>query len=160
MPKEGLTVTEAQKKLEYYCAYQERCHLEVSIKLNALGIIPAAQEQIIGHLIEQNYLNEGRYAKSFARGKFLIKKWGKERIFRELKCKKLSIYNIQIGLREIDDKLYLETIEELAKKFWQTHPNKSLSIRKKKVFDALKYRGWESALIYDCLTRLEHHSNS
>ncbi len=79
------TVDEALTNLENYCVYRERCHKEVEQKLNELRMIPEAKEKIILHLIEHDFLNEERYAKAFARGKFRIKKWGRQRIFRELK---------------------------------------------------------------------------
>mgnify|MGYP001357425862 FL=1 len=79
------TVDEAQKKLENYCAYQERCHKDVRKKLKDMKMIPEAIDQIIHHLITQNYLNETRFAQAFARGKFRTKKWGRNRIVRELK---------------------------------------------------------------------------
>ena len=72
----SFTVQEAQKKLEHYCAYQERCHQEVILKLKSLNMIPDAIDQIIGQLITDNYLNETRFAQSFARGILSIKKWG------------------------------------------------------------------------------------
>ena len=160
MPTEGLSITEAQKKLEHYCAYQERCHQEVSAKLKSYGMIPAARDQIIGYLIAQNYLNESRFAQSFARGKFRIKKWGKERIERELKFKQISLYNIRLGLKEIDPIAYMETLESLAQKFWEIHTDKSPSFRKKKVYTALKYRGWETEHIFDCINRLESKADT
>ena len=78
--KTSFSLQEAQKKLEHYCAYQERCHWEVEQKLKQMGMIPSVQELIITKLIEENYLNESRFAQSFASGKFNIKKWGKLRI--------------------------------------------------------------------------------
>ena len=76
------TVEEAKRKLESYCAYQDRCHKEVVNKLRDMKMIPLAIDTIIAHLIAHNFLNEERFAKSFARGKFNIKKWGKNRIVR------------------------------------------------------------------------------
>ena len=160
MSTKGLTVSEAQKKLEYYCAYQERCHLEVSTKLDNLGIIPTAQELIITHLIEENYLNETRFAQSFARGKFRVKKWGKNRIVRELKLRQISSYNIKIALQEIAEEDYSQTLTEIAEKFWQTNAHRSPILRKKKVMDALRYRGWENKLIYDTMVALVNNLNS
>ena len=92
------TVEEAKKKLEYYCSYQERCHDEVVTKLKSLGMIPQAIDHIIVHLIEHNFLNEERFACSFARGKHQIKHWGKIRITNELKFRSISKYNISINL--------------------------------------------------------------
>ena len=76
----SFTVQEAKKKLKYYCAYQERCHQEVVQKLRSMNMIPQAIDIIVGELIDENYLNETRFAQSFARGKFRIKKWGKVRL--------------------------------------------------------------------------------
>ena len=98
---ETYTIVEAMKKLESYCAYQERCHKEVNQKLRDMGMIPQAIDQIISQLIQENYLNEERFAQSFARGKFNIKKWGKNRIVNELKFRGISIYNIKTALKEI-----------------------------------------------------------
>ena len=136
-----MTVSEATKKIEYYCAYQERCHKEVVEKLVSYGMFSDAREHIIAHLIEENYLNEERFAKSFARGKFKIKKWGKNRIVQELKHRNISKYNIQIALKEISEKEYLRTLDSIAKKRWleikESHPLK----KKKKLVSYLMYRG-------------------
>jgi len=91
--QKSYTLTEATKKMESYCAYQERCHKEVRQKLYDMRMIPEATELIITGLIEENYLNEERFATSFARGKFRIKKWGKNRITQELKQRNISKFN-------------------------------------------------------------------
>ena len=84
------SLDEAQKKIEHYCAYQERCHQEVIQKLRQMKMIPQAIDVIIGKLIQENYLNETRFAQSFARGKFRIKKWGRDKIIRELNMRQNS----------------------------------------------------------------------
>ena len=86
------TVEEAKKKLEGYCSYQERCHKEVEQKLAEMNMIDQAKDIIIMHLMNQNFLNEERFAKSFARGKFSMKNWGKVRIIKELKFRNISAY--------------------------------------------------------------------
>ena len=151
------TLEEAKKKLEHYCAYQERCHQEVEQKLRQMKMIPQAIEHIIGQLIQDNYLNETRFCQSFARGKFRIKKWGKDRIVRELKMRHISPYNIKIALNEIEEEEYLTTLKVLAQKFWESNAHRKPILRKKKVIDALRYRGWESALIYDIIASLENN---
>ena len=120
------TLEEAKKKLEHYCAYQERCHQEVISKLNSLGMISGAKDVIVSHLIEHNYLNETRFAQSFTRGKFRIKKWGRNRILRELKLRQISDYNIKKGMKEIPDSDYETTFYELfekIQKFISIHTN-------------------------------------
>ncbi|MDB4292017.1 RecX family transcriptional regulator [Maribacter sp.] len=145
---EAYTLKEATRKLEGYCAYQERCHKEVRQKLWDMGMIPEARDQIIAHLIQENYLNEERFAQSFARGKFNIKKWGRNRIVNELKFREISKYNIKTALKEIEDGAYLDTLESLAQKRVSQIRETNLQKRRKKLADYLLYRGWESHLVY------------
>jgi regulatory protein len=145
------TVDEAQKKLESYCAYQERCHKEVRNKLRDMRIIPEAIDSIMAHLIEHNYLNEERFAKAYVRGKFRIKKWGKNRLLRELKFREISNYSIDSAMKEIDLEDYYQTLDELVIKRIDQVTEKNIYKKKKKVADYLLYRGWESHLIYEKL---------
>ncbi len=140
--------------MEQYCAYQERCHKEVSDKLKQMRMIPQAIDQIMVHLIQNNYLNEERFAKAFARGKFRIKKWGKNRIVRELKFRDISQYSIDSALKEIDEDDYHKTLHELTLKRIGQVKEKNIYKRKKKVADYLLYRGWESHLVYEKLNEL------
>jgi len=149
MRSKAYSVTEATKKLEAYCAYQERCHKEVVEKLRGLGMIPEAIDHIIGHLIKENYLNEERFAQSFTRGKFRIKKWGKKRIVNELKQRDISRFNIQSALREIDEASYVAALDELAKKRLDQITETNVLKKRKKLADYLLYRGWEGHLVYD-----------
>jgi len=145
------TVDEAQKVLENYCAYQERCHKEVKAKLKDMRMIPEAIDKITVTLIQDNYLNEERFAKAFVRGKFRIKKWGKNRIIRELKYREISKYAIDIALKEIDDLEYAMVLDQLVKKRVGQVKETNIYKKKKKVADYLLYRGWESNLIYEKL---------
>ena len=139
---------EAAKKLEHYCAYQERCHKEVVNKLWELDIRPPEIDQIVVHLINENYLNEERFAKTYAHGKFSIKKWGRKRIVSELKQRNISKYNIESALKEIDESAYLKTFHVLAENKWESLTEKNLQRKKRKLADYLFYRGWESELVY------------
>ena len=151
MKKKILTLLEAQKRMEHYCAYQERCHKEVVKKLKELGMIPISIDTIVSKLVEDNYLNETRFAQSYARGKFRIKKWGKIRIRRELKARDLSDYNIKKGLEEIPDLDYNTTFwalfEKRKKEVYENIP----SVQKKKIISYMVYRGWELEKIYEAM---------
>lgn len=143
------TVDEAKRRLERYCAYQERCHKEVQQKLYEMRMIPLAIDEIIDHLLRHNFLNETRFAQAFARGKFRTKKWGRNRIVNELKMRQISKFNIQIALKEIPDSEYYKTFEALAeKRLQQLSSEKNLQKKRKKLADYLFYRGWESELVY------------
>lgn len=149
------TVTEAKRAIERYCVYQERCHQEVEKKLRELRMIPEAIDQIIGHLIEHNFLNETRFAQAFARGKFRSKKWGKNRIVNELKQRHISTYNIKLALKEISDSDYYDTFEALVeKRLRQLEDENNIATKKKKLANYLFYRGWEPSLVYDAIGNL------
>ena len=152
--KPPYTVNEATRKLENYCSYQERCHKEVLEKLKELNMIPLAIDSIMTHLIEHNFLNEERFARSFARGKFNIKKWGKNRIVRELKFRGISRFNINLALQEISEAEYAETFDKLAQKQLEKIKEASLLKKKKKLADYLIYRGWEPEMVYDKVNEL------
>ena len=148
------TVQEAKERLEAYCAYQERCHREVVTKLRTMGMIPLAIDDIVVHLIQNGFLNEERFAKSFARGKFRIKKWGRVRIERELKTRGLSEYNIEVGLEEIDEEEYIDTFEIVAEKKQATIREKNPYKAKAKLANFLLYRGFEPDLVYEKVDEL------
>ena len=144
------TLKEATSKLEGYCAYQERCHKEVNQKLREMRMIPEAVDIIILHLLKYNFLNETRFTQAYARGKFNHKKWGKQRIVRELRYRDISKYNIDLGLKEITDEDYENTFNELSeKRYFQLSTENNLQKKRKKLADYLLYRGWESFLVYD-----------
>ena len=153
-------MAEATQKLEYYCSYQERCHQEVISKLYELHMIPQAIDVIVVHLLAHNFLNETRFAGSFARGKHRIKKWGKIRIVNELKFKKISTYNINQALKEVTDDEYLETFNTLAEHHWETLKEPHVLKKKKKFCDFLLRKGFESFLVYDKLKELVSSTSS
>lgn len=146
--KKVYTVDEITQKLEYFCAYQDRCHKEVEQKMREFSLIPAAKELILLHLMQHDFLNEERFSKSFARGKFSIKKWGKQRIVRELKFREISNYNIKTALKEIGEDDYLVTITTLAKRRNEQITASDFYKRKKKLTDFLIRKGYEYDLIY------------
>ena len=149
--KKVFTVEEIKRKMEQYCVYQDRCHKEVETKLKEYQLIPQARELILLHLFEYNFLNEERFSKSFARGKFRIKKWGKERIVRELKLRDITSANIKIALKEIEEEDYIRTLNELVEKKNLLIKESNLYKRKKKLFDYLKYRGYETELVMEVI---------
>lgn len=149
MSQDTYTVEQATRAIERYCAYQERCHKDVEEKLKSMGMIQLAIDEIIPHLIHHKFLNETRYAESFARGKFRIKKWGKQRIVQELKIKGLNERTIKLGLKEISESDYMIAFDTLSRKRLQQLTAETDKYKKrKKLADYLLYRGWESHLVY------------
>lgn len=150
-----MTIIEALQKLEHFCVYQERCHDEVITKLYSLKMTAEEIDIILVKLIDNNFLNETRFACSFARGKHRIKHWGKIRIVNELKSKHITSTNINIALKEITAEEYLETFERLSQKCWDGLTEKNLIKKRKKFCDYLLRRGYESNLVYDKVRELE-----
>ncbi|MDU8884811.1 regulatory protein RecX [Yeosuana sp. MJ-SS3] len=148
------TVEEAKKKLENYCAYQERCHQDVRQKLQSMHMIPEAIDQTMGHLIKHNYLNEERFSKAYVRGKLRQKYWGKNRLTLELKKRDVSKHNIKSALDEINEQEYNDIFEKLVEKRINQLKEPNKLKRKKKLVDYLLYRGWESFLVYNKVNEL------
>jgi regulatory protein len=147
MYKKQLTREQALQKLRHYCAYQERCHSEVKEKLYSLGVWKKDHDEIIASLIEDNYLNEERFAIAYAGGKFRMKQWGRVKIKYELKQKQISEYCIKKAIKEIDDEDYMKTIHKLATEKYALLKSEQYLIRKKKTMDYLLQKGFESGLV-------------
>lgn len=154
MEKKSFNIQEIKQKLEYYCVYQERCFKEVEEKLKSFFLIEAAKEEILIHLIENNYINEERFACSFARGKHNYKNWGRIRIKNELKFRNISTRLIEIALKEIDNKLYEEKFNKLTENHWLSLKEPKGSKKNKKFIDYFLRRGFENNLIYEKLNEL------
>jgi len=151
------TIKEALQKLEHFCAYQERCHDEVVAKLYSLKMTRDEIDTVVVQLIEGNFLNETRFACSFARGKHRIKHWGKIRITNELKARNISSTNINLALKEISSEEYFETFENLAERSWNSISETNLLKKRKKFCDYLLRRGYESNLVYEKAKELEEN---
>ena len=134
-----------------YCAYRDRSQKEVEDKLTEMRMIPAAREEIIIKLMQENFLNEERFARSFVRGKFRIKKWGRYKIKQELKLKEISSPIIRLAMTEIKDSEYTSTLYELAEKKLALLPEPDKFKLKKKLSDHLLRKGYEAPLIYEAV---------
>lgn len=149
------TIKTAIPKIEHYCAYQERCHEEVYQKLRTMKMDADEIDTIIVHLIASNFLNESRFACSFARGKHRIKFWGKIRIVNELKFRKISQYNINLALKEITTEEYEATFHNLAEQNWESIRESNPLKKRKKFCDYVLRKGFESNLVYEKVKELE-----
>lgn len=131
------------KKLQHYCAYQDRCQAEVSRKLFELGTDRETADEIFMELIQEGYLNEERYARSFVRGKFRMNHWGRIKIISRLRFNGVSEPLIQISLTEIDEAAYLDQIRSLLSKI---HSEKS---NVHKTIQAVIAKGFETELVFE-----------
>ncbi|MEE2771141.1 MAG: regulatory protein RecX [Bacteroidota bacterium] len=152
--RKSYTVDEAMQKLMHFCAYRDRSQKEVEDKLDKMHMIPQAKEKIIIRLMQEGFLNEERFARSFVRGKFRIKKWGKIKITQELKFREISTPVIKLGLSEISEKDYRKTLYELAEKKLEKIKEPNSFKKKKKLSDHLLRKGYETSLVFDCVNSL------
>lgn len=149
-----MNAVEAKKKIYRFCAYQERHHQEVRDKLYEYGLYKDDVEDILTHLITEGFLNEERYAKAYAGGKFRMKQWGRNKIVHELEGKGLSNYCIQSGLKEIDPQQYAETLEVLLlKKLRQTEAPNSFALRDKLARYAIQ-KGFEPDMVWGLVKKM------
>jgi regulatory protein len=148
MQQERFTPKQSLQKIKHFCAYQERCHSEVKEKLYGFGLNKNEVDQIISTLIEENYLNEERFAIQFAGGHFRTKNWGRVKIKYELKKKQISDYCIKKALQQIDEDEYLKTLDKLAEvKFNLLKAEKNIFVKKRKLQLYLQQKGYELDLI-------------
>lgn len=154
MQRKYLTKEEAYQKLKQYCSYQERSHHEAEQKLWELGIRKDDQQEIIAKLIEEDYLNEERFAIQYAGGKFRMKGWGKKKIFYGLKEKRVSEYCIKKALGSIDEDDYIKSLQKLAEEKYELLKTEQHLVRKRKTIDYLLQKGYESELAYQQVQQL------
>lgn len=147
------SLEEAKVKAIKYCAYQERCHKEVTNKLYEMGLHKSDVDEVLLHLLEQNFLDEERFARAFAGGKFRVKHWGRRKIIYELKGKGINNKLIQTALEEIDDEAYQKTIRTLMEKKNRSISVQNMYIRKGKITDYLLQKGYETEIIREELDR-------
>lgn len=147
--KKIYSLDEAREKLRAFCAYRERSQVEVREKLLGYGIIPDVAEELITELIQENFLNEERFARAYVRGKFNIKKWGRQKIKQGLYRHQLSDYVLRKAFEEIDDQKYIETLEALVdKKLRETRIRNEFQ-RNGKVAAYAISRGFEPDLVWE-----------
>jgi regulatory protein len=149
--KPYLSKEEGLIRLQQYCAYQERCHQEVRTKLIELGVYGLDLENVMTELIRENFLNEERFARSYAGGKFRVKKWGRKRIVMELKARHISDYCIKKGLSEIVEADYRDTLEQLLEKKRAASKERNTFKRNNELANYVIGKGYEAHLVWEII---------
>lgn len=150
----SLTIEQAKQKALRYCAYQERSHQEVKNKLYELGLSSSESDELIVYLITEGFLNEERYAKLFAGGKFRVKQWGRIKIVHALESKGVSKNCIKSGLKEIDEDDYQQTLEKLIESKLREVDQENPFVARDKVSKSLIQKGYEPDLVWKKLKTL------
>lgn len=141
--KKLFTFDEIKQKLVNYCVYQDRCHAEVEQKMREFVLIPEAREEILLYLMKENYLNEERFVRSYIRGKFYVKNWGKIKIKMHLKQKGIGDRLIALCFDEIDEQDYIIIIKKIYENYYSKVKGVSLYQKKSKTIKYLLSRGFE-----------------
>lgn len=147
---------EAKHKIESYCAYQDRSHFEVKNKLFSWGLSSDQIDQLLAYLIENKFLDEGRFAESYVSGKLRIKHWGRIKIKQGLRLKQIPENIIQLAFKTIDLDEYFSILQkEIKKKQKDLSAEKDPWKKKAKVLRYAQSKGFENDLIYEALAALE-----
>jgi len=142
---------EARAKIRTFCNYRERSHREVKEKLYSMGLYSKEVDQLLVQMMDENLLNEERYARSYARGRFRLKKWGWVKIEQGLRQQGIHQNLLKMAKSEIDEQEYMDMLQSMANKKWAEHSKDQYMIRKAKVYRFLIGRGFESSLINSVL---------
>lgn len=142
------------EKLRHYCAYQERCHSEVKEKCRDLGLYGDAADEAIAQLVQDNFLNEERFARAYAGGKFRMRQWGRKKISLMLKQKQVSDYCIRKGLTEIDPEEYDKVLHNLAERKFASLKGEQPMKRTWKTLQYLLQRGFEQDLSREAIEEI------
>lgn len=154
------TPQQAKEKIQRYCAYQERSHQEVRSKLYSYGLYRDDVEEILSSLITDGFLNEERFAKAFAGGKFRMKKWGRIKIAHALEAKGVSKNCIHIGLKEVEENVYLETLQQLLTQKHHSLEEENDYVLRDKLSRYAILKGYEPELVWKQVNDLVPHSGS
>ena len=149
MEKKSYTFEEIKQKLVNYCVYQDRCHSEVEQKMRDFLLIPEAKDEIFLYLIKENYLNEERFTRSYIRGKFYIKHWGRNKIRINLKQKGITEKLIAKSMDEIDEQDYLESVNKIYQDYYSKQKGLRDYQKKSKTIKHLMSKGYEYEIIME-----------
>jgi regulatory protein len=159
MGKTPLTPEKIWTRIRHFCQYRERCHYEVREKLYAMGLFKNQVEPLISKLIEEDLLSEERFARSFARGHFRVKGWGRIKIIYFLRQKKISEPLIKIALREIESVDYDASLYKFAAFKWKMLTGEHLLTRQAKTRAYLLQKGYEEPAIRAALKKIQESSD-
>ena len=147
MYKKRLTKEQVLQKLRFYCRYQQRCQSEVKEKLFELGVNKKDHDELLTELVKENCLNDERFAVAFTSGRFKLKQWGRKKIQRGLREKRVSDEIAQKALEQINTKEYMAILNKLAKERYAALKHEQHLVRKKKTMDYLIQKGYELDLV-------------
>lgn len=155
MLNKRITKEEAIQKIKHYCNYQERSHHEAKEKLFSYGLYKSLVDEILSLMIEEDYLNEERFAKKYVSGRFKINRWGRIKIEQGLKQRQVSAYNIRTALKQINEEDYQNLLKRLALTKWNQLKGEQYVRRESKTQNYLLQKGFESSNVYSVVKEIK-----
>jgi regulatory protein len=153
-----LTPLQAWEVMKHWCAWSERCHYDCAQKLRQHGLNAAETDTLLARLVEENYLNEERYAVQFAGGHFRLKKWGRRKIEMALRQKQVSDYCIRKAMAQLEDEPYQQNLQKLAATKWKAAAAKTPAQRWFAVKRHLLQKGYTPREVLQTLQSLQSGS--
>lgn len=147
-----MTTSEALQKLQRYCAYQERSPFEVGRKLDQLGLPRDRHEEVIATLMEENFLDEYRFAEAYTRGKLNQKQWAPMRIRMGLQEHRIPRVTTDRILNQIDPEFVEKNALYLAERWFSSKTKEQLTA-------AMQRRGYSFDTINRAYEEVEQEKN-
>lgn len=146
-----LSYEEALEKLRHYCGFQDRSHKEVWQKMRNLGVSEEKGDELVLQLMDEQFLDEERFARNYVRGKFKHNEWGRTKIIQGLKEKGIHQNLVDLALDEIDEEEYKKVLQKHLERKWQLLKGESDVKRRQKVGSFLIRKGFEPELVCQVL---------
>lgn len=154
MPKKNdkpLTPDQVLDKMAKYCAYQERCVKDVTDKLRSFDITQEAKDTIMAYLLDNRFVDNERFTRSFVRGKVNQSGWGVNKIRFHLMQKGIDKDMIEEALGQTDEEVYRQRLIDILKAKSKTVKAENDFEKKRKLAAYAMQKGFESSLVWEVL---------
>ena len=156
--EEKLTPDEALVKLEQFCAFRDRCSQEVRQKMRELALDRDTCDQLFEVLENDGFVDDDRFSRMFALGKFRQNGWGRVRIKQELGSRAIKPGLIEAALAEISEENYQQTLVDILEKKVGLYKDEKDGWQKLAAL-AIR-RGFEPGLVFEAIKRLKSSQNT
>lgn len=146
-----LTPDQVLDKMAKYCAYQERCVKDVRDKLKTFEIPEEEKAKILDYLLDNRFVNDERFVKSFVRGKINQNGWGMNKIRFHLMQKSIDKELIDEALEQTGEEVYRQRLIDILKAKSKTIKAETDFEKKRKLAAYAMQKGFEGNLVWEVL---------
>jgi len=151
-----LSKEQALAKAASLCSLSEHCSSQIQEKLLSWGVSDKDTEEIINHLVEENFIDDIRFSRAYCHDKFCYNHWGRTKIRQMLRHLRLSDGEIAEGMKAIPDESYDETLMDVLRAKDRTLRETDMYQRKGKLVHHLLSRGFEMGIVLDAVDEYFH----